>query len=172
MPPKKAKKWSLLVILGTQMASQLAFFWHWQGVTLAYFWHWLGVTLAIFWHPLRVTLAYHANVTRSECQKYANVTPCQCQKNANRDAIWVLSITRRDQFLAFLGGKEGKKLILTYVAVFRGARSLIYEKFLLCDRVPLIPLQGSWILVMFKNLDELFFFLWSLPARPLPFRAI
>ena len=60
MPPKKAKKWSLLVILGTQMASQLAFFWHWQGVTLAYFWHWLGVTLAIFWHPLRVTLAYHA----------------------------------------------------------------------------------------------------------------
>ena len=104
---------------------------------LAFFWHWLGVTLAIFWHPLRVTLAYHANVTRSECQKYANVTPCQCQKNANRDAIWVLSITRRDQFLAFLGGKEGKKLILTYVAGIRGARSLIYEKFLLCDRVPL-----------------------------------
>ena len=105
---------------------------------LAYFWHWLGITLAIFWHPLRVTLAYYANVTRSECQKYANVTPCQGQKNANRDAIWVLSIMRRDQFLAFLGGKEGKKLILTYVAVFRGARSLIYEKFLLCDRVPLV----------------------------------
>ena len=78
-----------------------------------------------------------ANVTPSQCQKYANVTPCQCQKNANCDAIWVPSITRRDHFLAFLGGKEGKKLILTYVAVFRGAISLIYEKFLLCDRVPL-----------------------------------
>ena len=81
-----------------------------------------------------------ANVTPSQCQKYANVTPCQCQKNANRDAIWVLSITRRDQFSSFLEVKEGKKLILTYVAVFRGARSLIYEKFLLCDRVPLISL--------------------------------
>ena len=78
-----------------------------------------------------------ANVTPSQCQKYANVTPCQCQKNANRDAILVLSITRRDQFLAFLGDKEGKKLILTYVEVFRGARSFIYEKFLLCERVPL-----------------------------------
>ena len=61
-----------------------------------------------------------ANVTPSQCQKYANVTPCQYQKNANRDAIWVLSITRRDQFLAFLGSKEGKKLILTYIAMFRG----------------------------------------------------
>ena len=60
MPPKKAKKLSLLIILGTQIASQWAFFWHWQGVMLAYFWLWLVVTLAIFWHPLRVTLAYHA----------------------------------------------------------------------------------------------------------------
>ena len=76
-------------------------------------------------------------MTQIECQKKGNVTPSQCQKNANRDAIWVLNITRRDQFLAFLGGKEGKTLIFTYVATFRGARSLIYEKFLLCDRVPL-----------------------------------
>ena len=42
-----------------------------------------------------------------------------------------------DQFLAFLGDKEGKQLILTYVTVFRGARSAMYEKFLLCDKVPL-----------------------------------
>ena len=49
----------------------------------------------------------------------------------------MLSIKRRGQFLAFLGGKKGKKLILTYVAVIMGASSLIYEKFLLCDRVPL-----------------------------------
>ena len=101
-------------------------------------WSVLKVTLDIFWHPLYVTIAYHANVTRSECQKYANVTPSQCQKNANSDAIWVLSIKRRNQVFAFLGGKDGKKLILTYVVVFMGARSLIFEKFLLCDRVPLV----------------------------------
>ena len=108
LPPKNAKNSSLLVILGTQMVSQLAFFWHWQGVTLAYFWHWLGVTLAYFRHSLCITLAWYANMTRNGCQKYANVTPCQCQKNANCDAIWVPSITRRDHFLAFLGGIDAK----------------------------------------------------------------
>ena len=76
-------------------------------------------------------------VTPGQCQKYANVTPSQCQKNANRDAVWVPGITRGNQYLAFLGGKEWKKLILTYVAVFRGVRSSTYKKFLLCDRVPL-----------------------------------
>ena len=86
---------------------------------LAYFWHSLGVTSAIFWHPSCVTLAYHAKVMWSECQKYANVTPSQCQKNANHDVIWVLCIIRGDQFLAFLGSKEVKKWIMTYVAVFR-----------------------------------------------------
>ena len=65
------------------------------------------------------------------------MTPCQCQKNANCDAIWVLSITRRDQFLAFLGGIECKKLILSFVLVSRETISLIYQKFLLFDRVPL-----------------------------------
>ena len=67
----------------------------------------------------------------------ANVTPNQCQKNANRDTIWVFIITRGNQFLAFLGDKEGKKLIMTYEAVLRGERSSIYEKFVLYDRVPL-----------------------------------
>ena len=40
-------------------------------------------------------------------------------------------------FFSFFREQDGKKFILTYVAVFMGARSLIYEKFLLCDRVPL-----------------------------------
>ena len=62
-------------------------------------------------------------VTPSQCQKYANVTPSQCQKNANRDAVWVLSITRGDHFLAFLGGKEWKNLILNYVALLKGTQS-------------------------------------------------
>ena len=78
-----------------------------------------------------------ANVTPSQCQKYANMTPCQCQKNAFCDAIWVPSITRRDEFLAFLGGNECKKWILSFVSVFLGAISLIDQKFSLCDRVPL-----------------------------------
>ena len=71
------------------------------------------------------------------------MTPSQCQKNANRDAIWVPSITRGDHFLAVLGVKECKKLILTYVAVFRGARSSTYEKFLLGDKVSLKGVLSS-----------------------------
>ena len=50
----------------------------------------------------------NANVTPTRCQKNANVTPSQCQKNAKCDAIWVPSIKRRDNFLAFLGGIDAK----------------------------------------------------------------
>ena len=43
-------------------------------------------------------------------------------------------------------------MILTYVAVFRGARSLIYKKFLLCDRVPLRiytdTISDTWLKVL------------------------
>ena len=73
------------------MASQLAFF--------------LALVIRHIGHPVAST-SRHANVTRSECRKYANLMPSQFQKNANRDAIWVPSITRRDQFSAFLRGKE------------------------------------------------------------------
>ena len=78
-----------------------------------------------------------ANVMPSQWQKYANVTACQCQKNANCDTIWVPSITRRDYFLPFLGGIEWKKIIFSFVSLLRGAISIIYQKILLCDRVPL-----------------------------------
>ena len=38
-----------------------------------------------------------------------SLTPSQCQKHANLNAIWVLSSTRKNQFLAFLGVKNKKR---------------------------------------------------------------
>ena len=59
-----------------------------------------------------VTLSRYAYVASVWGHKNANVTPSQCQKNANCDAIWVLSGTRGNQFLAFKGAGNEDFLFL------------------------------------------------------------